>query len=78
MTKPMDTSRGLLGHRNRETTKDIYLAPMQNVDAKAVLNRTEGDPGAARSSAAAYRQMSATTGLIQEASVWSPGRTATT
>ena len=68
--------QGLLGHRNRETTKAIYLAPMQNIDAKAVLNRTEGDPGAARSSAAAYRHLSQTTGLIQEAAAWSPGGTA--
>ena len=66
----------LLGHSNREITKDIYLAVAKNTDAKAILNRNEGDPETARSSAAAYRHMSKTTGLIQEAAAWSPGRTA--
>ena len=68
----------LLGQSNRETTKDIYLAVVKNIDARAILNRTEGDPGAARSSAAAYRHVSQITGLIQEAAPWSPGTTATT
>ena len=62
----------LLGHSNREITKDIYLAVVKNIAAKAILNRNEGDPEAARSSAAAYRHMSKTTGLIQEAAAWSP------
>ena len=62
----------LLGHSNREMTKDIYLAVVKNIAAKAILNRNEGDPEAARSSAAAYRHMSKTTSLIQEAAAWSP------
>ena len=60
----------LLGHRNVETTQDIYLEPTRNMEAKDLLNKAAGNPTTPKSIEAAYARLSEASGLIQEAFEW--------
>ena len=66
-SSPTSWFRASSGHRNIETTRDIYLEPTRNMEAKDLLNKAAGNPTAPKSIEAAYERLSEASGLIQEA-----------
>ena len=64
---PYALVQGLLGHRNVETTMEIYLQPARNLDAKERLEMVDSDAGMGFDESATERlQRLAAAGLVQD------------